>query len=113
MDLIDPNELQDPELAKELENQNKRNEIEIAAMKTLPRKLKGNPSHFSLVIFLTSPDMADKCIKHGIYINQQRFQPEKYTPQFQLIQCYKCQQFGLHAAMCKSLHEVCAKCSEH
>ena len=63
-DLIDPNELQNPELAKELENQSKGNEIEIAAMKTLRRKLKGNPSHFSLVIFLTSPDMADKCIKH-------------------------------------------------
>jgi hypothetical protein len=110
MNMINPNELKDPEPAKQLEEQNKG--IQIIEMKTLQRKLKNNIQHYSLVAFLTDPDAADQCIKHGFYINHQRFFPEKYTPQFQLIQCHKCQKFGHHATKCRSLHEVCAKCSE-
>ena len=97
MDMINPNEIQNPELTRELERQNKENGLEILEMKPMRRKLKDNARHFSLVVFCSSSEMADKCIKHGIYINHQRFFPEKYTPQFQLIQCYKCQQFGHHA----------------
>ena len=112
-DMINPNEIQNPELTRELERQNKENGLEILEMKPMRRKLKENARHFSLVVFCSSSEMADKCIKHGIYINHQRFFPEKYTPQFQLIQCYKCQQFGHHATKCRSLHEICGKCSEH
>ena len=82
-------------------------------MKTLRRKLKDNPRHFSLVMFVPSPEMADKCIKHGIYFKHQRFTPVKYTPQLQLTQCYNCQQYGHHATKCRSPHPVCGKCSEH
>jgi hypothetical protein len=110
---INPNELQDPELAKQIQHQNKDDGLQIMGMKTLKRKLKDQPRHFSLVMFVSSPDTADRYIKHGIYIQQQRFPAEKYTPQFQLIQCYKCQQFGHHATRCRSPHEVCAKCSEN
>ena len=113
MVMIDPNEIQNPELTRELERQNKENGLEILEMKPMQRKLKENVRHFSLVVFCSSSEMADKCIKHGIYINHQRFFPEKYTPQFQLIQCYKCQQFGHHATKCRSLYEICGKCSEH
>ena len=112
-ELIDPNGLKDPELARQLEHQNKGNGLQIMEMKPMRRKLKDNPRHYHLVIFLTEANMANQCIKHGIYINHQRFLPEKYTPQFQLIQCYKCQRFGHHASTCRSLHDVCAKCSEH
>ena len=112
-ELIDPNGLKDPELARQLEHQNKGNGLQIMEMKPMRRKLKDNPRHYHLVIFLTEANMANQCIKHGIYINHQRFLPERYTPQFQLIQCYKCQRFGHHASTCRSLHDVCAKCSEH
>ena len=111
--MINPNELKNPELAKQLEYQNKGKGIQIIEMKILRRKLKNNTPYYSLVIFFTNPEAADQCIKHGFYIYHQRFYPEKYTPQFQLIQCYKCQKFGHHATKCRSLHEICAKCSEH
>jgi hypothetical protein len=112
-EMINPDDLKNPEIARQLEYQNREKEIKIIGMKTLRHKLKNNTQHYSLVIFLTNPKSADQCIKHGLYINHQRFFPEKYTPQFQLIQCYKCQKFGHHATKCRSPHEVCAKCSEH
>jgi hypothetical protein len=108
---IDPGKLKDPKTTRELENQN--DGIRIIEMKPLRRKVRDNASHYDLVVFLTDPQMANACIKHGIYIDHQRFLPEKYVPQFQLTQCYKCQRFGHHATVCKSPHDVCAKCSEH
>jgi hypothetical protein len=110
---ISPNDTKNPELIKQLNQQNKENELEIIEVKPLRRKLKGNPRYFSLVAFVTKPEKADHCIKHGIYINHQRFPAQKYTPQFQFVQCYKCNQLGHHAATCKSPHEVCGKCSGH
>jgi hypothetical protein len=111
-ELINPNELMNPELARQLEHQNKGKGARIIEIKTLRRKLK-NTSYYSLVIFFDNPESADQCIKQGFYMYHQRFSPEKYNPQFQLIQCYKCQKFGHHATKCRNLHEVCAKCSEH
>ena len=113
-EMINPNNLQDPELIKHLEDQNKGIELKILEMKILQRKLENNARSFSLVIFVPQPDMANKGIKHGIYYNYERFiTVEKYTPQLQLIQCYKCTQLGHHASKCRSLHHTCAKCSEH
>jgi hypothetical protein len=113
MDLINSNRLHDSELARELECQNKASGIQVVGMKPLRRKLRADARDFSLVVFVTNPETADHCIKHGIYIGQRRFPVEKYAPQFQLVQCYKCQRFGHHAATCRSLHDICAKCSEH
>jgi hypothetical protein len=113
-EMINPNNLQDPELVKHLEDQNKGIELKILEMKILQRKLENNAHKFSLIIFVPKPDMANKDIKHGIYCKHERFTTvEKYTPQLQLIQCYKCSQLGHHASKCRSLHHVCAKCSEH
>ncbi len=113
MNLIDSNDLKNPELARQFEYQNKGSGIQIVEMKSLWRKYKNNIQYFSLVTFLISPETIDQCIKHGFYINHQWFYSEKYTPQFQLIQCYKCQKYGHHVISCRSLHEICAKCDEH
>ena len=111
---MNPNNLQDPELVKQLEHQNRGIGLKILGMKTLQRKLEDNARKFSLVIFVSRPDMANQSIKHGIYYNYERFKTvEKYSPQLQLIQCYNCTQLGHHASKCRSTHQVCAKCSEH
>jgi hypothetical protein len=112
IDSIDPNQVQDAELARQLQHQNKGSGIQVVGLKPLRRKLRDGVRHFSLVVFVTNPEAADHCIKHGIYIDQRRFPAEKYNPQFQLVQCYKCQQFGHYAMTCRSLHNVCGKCSE-
>jgi hypothetical protein len=110
---INPKELQNPETAKKLEEQNEGKELQIIEMRPLRRKLREDVQDYSLVIFTSNPKTANNFLKHGIYINHERFNPRKYSPQFQLIQCYKCQQFGHHAIKCRSPHDVCAKCSEH
>ena len=113
-EMINPNNLQDPELIKHLEDQNKGIGLKILEMKILQRKLKNDAHTLSLIIFVPQPDMANKGIKHGIYCKYERFTTvEKYTPQLQLIQCYKCTQLGHHASKCKSRQHTCAKCSEH
>ena len=112
-DLISPDETGDPELIRQIEQQNNGSGLEIVEMRPLRRKLRSSPKDFSLVIFTRDPRKADLCLKHGFYINYQRFTAEKYTPQLQLTQCYRCQGFGHRAVTCKSLHEICGKCSEH
>lgn len=113
MTLISPEELRNSEIIRQLEEQNKENGIKIVGMKTLRRRLKDNVRYYTLVVFLSNSEAADQCIKRGFYINHQRLYPERYNSEYQLIQCYKCQKFGHHATSCKSLHEICAKCSEH
>jgi len=110
---INPRELNNPELIKQLEYQNKETGLQITEMKTLRRKLGENTRHFSLVIFTTDKTIANKSLKTGIYFDNQHFPAHRYNPQFQVVQCFKCQKFGHHASKCRSLHEVCAKCSEH
>jgi hypothetical protein len=111
---IDPNNLEDPELVKQLEDQNKRIGLKIIKMKLLQRKLGENASKFSLIILTSQPEIANRGIKQGIYFNYEHFaNVERYSPQLQLIQCYKCTQLRHHASKCRSPHPVCGKCSEH
>ena len=67
---INPNELQNSDLMKELELQNKESGFQIMGMKTLWWKLRENVKHFSLIVFIANKDMVDNCIKHGFYIHQ-------------------------------------------
>ena len=68
-EMINPNNLRDPELVKQLEDQNKRIGLKILGMKPLQRKLENNAQKFSLVILVPRPDMANQGIKHSIYYN--------------------------------------------
>ena len=111
--LVNPKDIKNPKVIEYLEQQNKGSQLEIAEAKLLKRKLKDDAQHFSLIAFFTKSSMADHCIKHGVYVNHERLPTRKYTPQFQVVQCYKCQKFGHHATVCRSPHSVCAKCSEH
>ena len=96
---INPKKLQDPEIIKEIERQNKSTGLQIMGMKTLRRKLKDDAEHYSLVIFVNNSEMADRCIKHGVYINGQRhdeiFSPVPTYSMFQMpairTSCHKMQ----------------------
>jgi hypothetical protein len=111
---IDPNKLDNPELIKQLEDQNKTIGLKILKMKPLQCKLKENDEQFSLIIFTPQPDIANLGIKKDIYYNNEKFpRMEKYSPQLQLIQCYKCNQLGHHVSKCRSPDPICGKCNEH
>ena len=68
-DLINPNSMNDAQLVKDLESQNKASGIQVVEVKPLRRKLKADVRDFSIVVFVTNPEAADHCIKHGIYID--------------------------------------------
>jgi hypothetical protein len=111
---IDPSILETPKFKNQLEDQNNTIGLKILGMKLLQRNLKENAEQYKLVIFVPKPEIANRGIKQGIYYNKERFpRVEKYSPQLQLIQCYKCNQLKHHASKCRSLHPVCGHCSEH
>ena len=86
--------------------------IKIKTIKNLRRKPRANreSANRSIIVFTEDPHAADKCIKHGFFINSQRFQAEKYAPQLHLMQCYKCFEYGHRATYCK-WKEKCGNCS--
>ena len=75
------------------------------------RKRQRNPSAptQSIVIQLSSLEEANECIRDGIFIGQRLHQVEKYMPQYQLKQCFKCYRYGHTAAEC-TRKATCGKC---
>ena len=65
----------------------------------------------SYVILTHNAEAADKCLKKGVFLNCRLFNTEKYTPQYQLTQCYKCQRYGHKVGHCRG-KETCARCGE-
>ena len=93
----------------ELQQENKN--INITKVTPLRRKPNTEAKHHSIIVFTEDSAAADRCIKEGLYINYRRYQPERYTPQLQVMQCFKCGEYGHRAAQCKQ-KQRCGKCSE-
>ena len=86
----------------------------VPIVKVAPLRRKENKKatqHHSIVIFTTDPHAADRCINHGFHINYLLYPAEKYTPQLQITQCFKCGNYGHRAAQCKQGHQ-CGRCGE-
>ena len=90
-----------------------RNNLKIVKLRTLraPSKLDPMTRHNSYVLLIHNAEAADKCLKKGVFLNCRLFNTEKYTPQYQLTQCYKCQRYGHKAGHCRG-KETCARCGE-
>jgi Zinc knuckle len=76
-----------------------------------PNSNNSEPRHHSIVIYLSSPEVANEKIKNGICIDYTYYKVERFTPQFQIKQCFKCQRFGHLAAQCKQ-QPRCGKCGD-
>jgi hypothetical protein len=98
------------DIADEIGN---RNNLKIVKLRTLrvPSKLDPMARNNSYVILTHNAEAADKCLKKGIFLNCRLFNTEKYTPQYQLTQCYKCQRYGHKAGHCRG-KETCARCGD-
>jgi len=90
-----------------------RNSLKVVKLRTLraPSKLDPMARNNSYVVLTHDVKAADKCLKKGIFINCRLFNTEKYTPQYQLTQCYKCQRYGHKAGHCRG-KEKCARCGD-
>ena len=67
--------------------------------------------HHSIVVYMNNPHAANKCITNGFYVDYIRQTAEKFAPQYQIIQCFSCCDYGHRAINCKR-HSRCAKCEE-
>ena len=90
-----------------------RNNINIIRMRTLraPSKIDHTARHNSFVILTHDKEAADTCLRKGVFLNCRLYNAEKYTPQYQLTQCYKCQRYGHKAGYCRG-KERCGNCGK-
>ena len=113
-DEIAPNDITE-HLIRDIEAQNDDKQLKIVNLRTLktPEKLDPAANCNSFVIQTYDAEAANKCLKHGIHINYHQYPTEKHTPQYQITQCFNCQEYGHRATKCLG-KLTCAKCShEH
>jgi hypothetical protein len=79
----------------------KENTLPIAKIAPLRQKLHENLPKHSIVIFTTDTHAADRCIKHGIYLDYHLCPVERYAPQLQITQCFICGKFDHRASQCR------------
>ena len=108
---IAPNDITE-QLIKEIEAQNDDKQLKIVNLRTLrpTEKLDPAANSNSFVIQTHDARAANKCLRQGIHINYHQYPTEKHTPQYQITQCFNCQEYGHRAAQCLG-KLTCAKCS--
>jgi hypothetical protein len=109
---LDPNTEDEVVLRDEIEEENTSRNLQVAQVIPLRRTqkhLNKIAAHHSVVIFTHSMKEADECLKRGMSIKGRFYYPEKYTPEFNITQCYKCYKFGHLAKHCKS-KQKCGNC---
>jgi cyclophilin family peptidyl-prolyl cis-trans isomerase len=102
------------ETKQEIEDENDSRNLHIEQITRLRRTekyLDKAAAHHSLIFFTNSMEEADECIRRGIFIKGKYYKPEKYTPQFNITQCFKCYKFGHLAKHCKN-EQKCGNCGE-
>lgn len=101
-------------IIEKLERENNTPAGTIVSITTLRRRNK-NPEkpqlHHSVVIFFNKYHEANKAITNGYCVDYIIRAAERFTPQFQIQQCYNCCDYGHQATHCKR-HPRCGKCSE-
>ena len=99
-------------LSKAKEQLEEKNNIIISKVMPLIKQPRNPfaPTH-SIVIFTETPMQANKCIIDGILINYHRHAANRFAPQYQIMQCFKCHRYGHRADTCNA-PASCGKCSE-
>ena len=98
------------EMSKLIEDDNAR--VKVKRVAPLRKQTRNpNAKTQSIVVFTEDPAVADECIKHGVYIGEERHAAERYTPQCRIKQCFNCQGYGHTASTC-TRKRACGKCGE-
>jgi hypothetical protein len=111
---LDPTKDENEEMRQEIEEENTSRNLHIDQINPLRRTqkyLNKIAAHHSVVIFTNSIEEADECLRRGIIIKGRHYNPEKYTPELNITQCFKCYKFGHIAKHCKN-EQKCGNCGE-
>jgi hypothetical protein len=109
---INPNTQEQESMREALEVENS---IKVARVATLTKREKNTeaPTH-SIVVFTESPEEANNIIHDGLKTQDGRIHgAQRYVPQCQIKQCYRCQGYGHKATEC-TRPAKCGRCAgEH
>jgi hypothetical protein len=50
--------------------------------------------HHSIVVYMNDPHAANRCITNGYHVDYVHHAAEKFTPQYQIMQCFNCLDYG-------------------
>jgi hypothetical protein len=104
------------ETIKEWERDNESKGIKIVKVIPLRRERGGDSEretsgkHHSIVVFTHDAVSADHCIRYGFFIDKLCHKTARYAPNYFLIQCYNCHEWGHRASTCKR-KKKCGKCT--
>ena len=69
--------------------------------------------HHSIIVYMNNQHNPNKCITNGFYVDYLHYtMVEKFIPQYQILQCFNCCDYGHQATNCKR-HSRCGKCGEN
>jgi hypothetical protein len=110
---LDPRSANQDEI-QQLEEENQHTDLHIVEILPLRRRPNRDEASLyqSIIIFTHSPHEADDCINKGIIVKGRHYDAERYTPQLNITQCFKCYGYGHRAPQCTTKHLRCGKCGD-
>jgi hypothetical protein len=112
---LDITTMTNTEVIKRLEMENNMQAGTITKITPLRRRDNQDSNkiklHHSIVLHLNDKHTANKCITNGCYIDYIHHPAERFTPQFQVTQCFNCCDYGHRATYCKR-QSRCGKCGD-
>ena len=109
---LDPNTEDQIILRDEIEEENISRNLtveRVTALRRTQKHLNKIAAHHSIIVFTDSLEAANTCMKRGMSIKGRFYYPEKYAPELNITQCYKCYKFGHLAKHCKN-KQKCGNC---
>ena len=113
---LDVTQMADTAIIKRIKGENHIGTRTITKITPLRRKRRIEDKsktklHHSIVVYLNNQHTANKCITNGFYVDYLHYAAEKFVPQYQLMQCFNCCDYGHKATSCKR-HSRCGKCGK-
>jgi len=113
---LDPSKEDQIILRDELEEENTSRNLQaeqVFPLRRTKKQLEKPTAHHSIVILTTRIRAADDCLKRGMFIKGRYYLPEKYTPDLNIKQCYKCFGWEHTAKHCIKEHQTCDNCGNN
>lgn len=93
------------------ENKTTHAELKIGRISWQKKKYDEDKTHASLILDLATEEEANRIIEKGLVIDYDVHTAAIYSRSWEIKQCYKCQEYGHIAMMCKK-REACGHCAE-
>ena len=110
---LNPTTMDNTETIKQLEGENNMKPETIVKITPLRRR-KNHDSvklYHSIIVYMNNQHTANKSIINGFHVDYLHYAAERFTPQYQITQCFNCCDYDHRAKECKR-HSRCDKCGE-